>query len=246
MKAIILAAGVGRRLGVHGDAPKCLLKFGGLTLLERHIGNLQRHRITDLTICVGYRQELIREAIVGLNLKMAHTVFNDAYREGSVVSLWSTREILRSGEDIILMDADVLYVDAIMDVLVSASPDNRFLCDRNFESGDEPVKICQRDGRIVEFRKRLDPDLEYNNCGESVGFFCLTAEMAARLADVTDAYIADDRREEPYEEAIRDLALARPDEFRVADVTGLPWIEIDFPEDIIRANEQILPQINEH
>ncbi len=166
MKAIILAAGVGRRLGVHGDAPKCLLQFGGRTLPESHIANPQRHDITDLT----------------------------------------------------------LYLDF----------------------GDRPAKLCRHDCRIVAFRNQLALDLEYNSCDGSVRILGLMAETAAGLANATDTYIANDRREEPYEEAIRDLALACPDEFRVADVSGLPWIEIDFPEDIIRANEQILPQINEN
>jgi choline kinase len=98
----------------------------------------------------------------------------------------------------------------------------------------------------VEFRKRLAPDLEYNDCGESVGFFSFTAATAAKLADIAESYVSSRRREEPYEEAIRDLALADPDSFCVEDVTGLPWIEIDFPEDIMRANDVILPRINGH
>jgi choline kinase len=143
------------------------------------------------------------------------------------------------------MDADVLYAPAILKPLLAIPVRNRFLSDRDFIPGDEPVKICVDNGRIVEFRKQLAPDLHYNECGESVGFFSLDSSMAARLAATTEAYIAAARREAPYEEAIRDLALAYPDSFHVEDVTGVPWIEIDFPEDIIRANEQILQQIND-
>jgi len=243
MRAVILAAGVGRRLGAHGDAPKCLLEFGGQTLLARHVTNLRRHGVTEVTVCVGYRAELITAFIRDTGYSTVDTVTNEAYREGSIVSLWTARDVLRAGDDIILMDADVLYTAEIMARLVAAPASNRFLCDRDFEPGDEPVKICLNDDRIVEFRKRLTPDLDYNDCGESVGFFSLTAAMAARLAEIADSYVTAGRREEPYEEAIRDLALAAPDEFRVEDVSGLPWIEIDFPEDIIRANDTILPQI---
>jgi len=179
-------------------------------------------------VCVGYRAELITAFIRDTGYSTVDTVTNEAYREGSIVSLWTARDVLRAGDDIILMDADVLYTAEIMARLVAAPASNRFLCDRDFEPGDEPVKICL---------------LDYNDCGESVGFFSLTAAMAARLAEIADSYVTAGRREEPYEEAIRDLALAAPDEFRVEDVTGLPWIEIDFPEDIIRANDTILPQI---
>jgi choline kinase len=50
---------------------------------------------------------------------------------------------------------------------------------------------------------------------------------------------------EPYEEAIRDVLLAEPRQFGYEDVTGLPWIEIDFPEDVKRARDDILPRLHE-
>jgi choline kinase len=78
-----------------------------------------------------------------------------------------------------------------------------------------------------------------------VGFFSFTAQMASRLADAVDGFIAEDRQEEPYEEAIREIALRDPLEFVVEDVTGLPWVEIDFPEDITRAREIVLAQIDD-
>ncbi|TDJ66486.1 MAG: phosphocholine cytidylyltransferase family protein [Proteobacteria bacterium] len=246
MRAIILAAGVGRRLEGHGDRPKCLLEFGGHSLLERHVRILKNLGVTDLTLCVGYRHELIDAVLGNQAYAGVTTVVNEAYHEGSIVSLWATREVLRSGNNIMLMDADVLYSEGTIRPLVDPVPRNRFLCDRNFEPGDEPVKICLRAGRIVEFRKRLAPDLDYNDCGESIGFFSFTAEMAARLADLTDSFVSSGRREEPYEEAIRELALAHPTDFCVEDVTGLPWIEIDYPEDIVRANEIIMPQLDDY
>ena len=67
--------------------------------------------------------------------------------------------------------------------------------------------------------------------------------MAERLAMRTEAYVAAGRRDAPHEEAIRDLALEYPAEFHIEDVTGLPWIEIDFPEDVARARDEILPRL---
>ena len=99
--------------------------------------------------------------------------------------------------------------------------------------------------QLVEFRKRLAPDLAYDYSGESVGFFRFSRSMAARLAERTEDYVQDGRLDEPYEEVIRDLLLESPEEFGFEDVTGLPWVEIDFPQDIERAQKEILPQINE-
>jgi choline kinase len=245
MRAIILAAGVGRRLGEHGDNPKCLLEFGGRSLLDRHIANLEACHISDITLCVGYRRALIESAVRDLGHAAVRTTVNDEYELGSIVSLWATRDVLRSGEDIVLMDADVLYATAIIQALFKTPIANRFLFDRNFIPGDEPVKICLQAGRIVEFRKRIADGLTYTDCGESVGFFSLKSAMAMKLAEVTERYIAEDRRTEPYEEAIRDIALANPQEFSIEDITGSAWIEIDYPEDIDRARAEILPKIDD-
>ena len=111
------------------------------------------------------------------------------------------------------------------------------------EPGEEPVKLCVHDGYLVEFRKQVAPNLAYDFAGESVGFFRFESAIAHRLATHTEQYVADGRHEEPYEEAIRDLLLETPEAFGYEDITGLPWIEIDFPKDIQRAENEILPQL---
>ncbi|MCP6330264.1 phosphocholine cytidylyltransferase family protein, partial [Klebsiella pneumoniae] len=73
--------------------------------------------------------------------------------------------------------------------------------------------------------------------GESVGFFRFSPDMAAALADACDRYMAAGRDTVEYEEAIRDLILADPTRFAHADVTDLPWTEIDFPEDVAKARD---------
>ena len=245
MRAIILAAGVGQRLGDHGNRPKCLLRFGGRSLLERHLRILSDADITEVTICVGYEANAIRSELSALGRQDVRTIMNPRFREGSVVSLFSTAEVLRGGRDIILMDADVLYSPAVIAPLFKQPVGNRFLSDRGFEPGDEPVKLCMVNGRICEFRKVLAADLKYDDCGESVGFFSFTAATAAELADACERYVSRGHRDTPYEEAIRDLVLADPANYVVEDVTGLPWLEIDFPADIQRANQEILPRIDE-
>ena len=70
--------------------------------------------------------------------------------------------------------------------------------------------------------------------------------MAAELATITDQFVAASRHEEPYEPAIREILLnGWPSRFGVEDITGLPWIEIDTPEDLRRAREKILPALGE-
>jgi choline kinase len=241
MKAIILAAGVGGRLGEHHDKPpKCLLRFGGKSLLQRHLDALQRCGVEDISITVGYQAQLIEAELRTLSARAAvMTVYNPDFTKGSLISLWTMRDRLTSGDDMLLMDADVLYDHRILERLVNAQEANCFLLDRDFEAGEEPVKLCIRDGVPVEFRKEVNAGLEYDFCGESVGFFRFRAAAAARLSGHCERYISGRQDDAPYEEAIRDLLLESPAEFGFVDISGLPWIEIDFPEDVERARNQI-------
>ncbi len=246
-KALILAAGIGQRLGeAGGGGPKCLLEVGGRSLLARQLEQLAACGIEQVVLATGHQAGLIEQALDQIDTTLDITlVHNPAYTEGSVVSLWTLREHLASGEALLLMDADVLAHTEILRRLTSTVLPNCFLLDRDFEPGEEPVKLCLRGGRLVEFRKQPVAELSWELAGESVGFFRFEPRMAARLARRTEQYVAGGRRGEPYEEAIRDLLLAAPDEFGFEDITGLPWIEIDFPGDLTRARESILPRIEE-
>ena len=235
--AILLAAGVGQRLGETHDGPKVLLDFDGRSLLDRHLAALTAVGVDDLVVTVGHEAEALRHAIGD----RAGTMLNPDYRQGSLVSLWMQRDRLRAGRPVLLMDGDVLYDTRMLARLVAAPGEAVLLVDRELEPGDEPVKVCFRGETMVDFRKR--PDHAHDWHGESVGFFKFGAAMAAKLADACDRYVAAGRTDIEYEEAIRDLMLAEPDAFTYVDVTDLPWTEIDFPEDVGKARDAILPHL---
>jgi len=246
MKALMLAAGMGNRLSGRDEThhPKCLLRFGGRTLLERHIENLRGAGIDGLVMVVGYRSNEIEAEIDRLGATdFVEFVVNPRYREGSVVSLWTGRDALTAGAPVVFMDADVLYDPAILQALIEGPGSTCFPFDTGFEDGDEPVKFCLRGTRPVEFRKAV-PNQDYDTVGEWVGFIRLAPDFASALAERVDTYVRDGRLAEPYEEAVRDLLLSDlGDTVGAVDIAGKPWIEIDFPEDVARAETRILPRI---
>jgi choline kinase len=247
MRAIILAAGRGQRLQQpqHQQIPKCLLRFGGRTLLERHLLALRECGVSEVVLALGFKRELIEAEIERMRLTPApEVVINPGFELGSVLTVHTVAEPLGRGGDVLLMDADVLYHAQILKALVAGERAvNRVLMDRDFEAGDEPVKLCLRGGVPVELRKRPAPDLQYDTVGESVGFFRFDEAGARRLAEIVAGYVARGASDMPHEEAVRDLIRERDHAFDVADVTGLPWIEIDFPNDVARAEQEILPEL---
>jgi choline kinase len=247
MRAIILAAGRGVRLLQPEDSqvPKCLLRFDGVSLLERHLRMLKSSGVEEIVFALGFRHELVVAELDRLAWQpRPEIVLNMRFELGSVLTLHSVSDAMTRGGDVLVMDADVLYDERIMEPLVAGrSPVNRLLIDRDFEDGEEPVKICLRDGVPIELRKQLPAAIEYDTIGESVGFFRFTESAARRLAVLVAGYVSSGRSQMPHEEAVRDLLIERTQHFAVADVTGAPWIEIDYAQDVVRATNEVLPQL---
>jgi choline kinase len=247
MRAIILAAGLGLRLQQPEDQqlPKCLLRFGDMSLLERHLRLLRDAGVDEIVLALGFRHELVEEELDRLSWHpRPEIVLNDRFDLGSVLTVHVAADAMTRGGEVLLMDADVLYDARILTALVAGHrPVNRMLIDRDFEAGEEPVKLCVRNGVPIELRKQLAADLQYDTIGESVGFFRFEQEGARRLAALVAGYVARDSARMPHEEAVRDLIREGSHRLEVADVTGAPWIEIDYAADVARAAREILPEL---
>lgn len=243
MKVAMLAAGMGRRLEMGEDAPpKALLRFDGASLLQRHLDILAHFGLPDLTVVVGHQASAIEAELGALDAReRVRTRFNPDYREGSVLSLRMLRDDLTAGRPVLYMDADVLYDWRLLERLLSSPHDNCILIDRDFEPDADLVDVRIRDGRIIAFDKGIPP-ADADIRAEWIGFARFDAVTAAALARAIEGYVQDGRTDVIYEKAMRDVILAA-DAFGFEEVTGLPWIEIDFPEDLERAHTEILPRL---
>ncbi|MFV2045039.1 MAG: NTP transferase domain-containing protein [Anaerolineales bacterium] len=240
----MLAAGIGARLNgtATKSSPKVLLRFGGRSLLQRHIDILRRRGIEELVLGVGFNREEIEQEVADIGAEgFVRMVFNPDFEAGSIVTLWKLRDELCWGGPVLLMDGDVLYDDRLMERLVTSNNPNCLLLDRRIAAPhDEAVKLCIREGEIVEFRKWLSAEFDF--CGESVGFFRFSSRVAESIIAQTRLYLEQGRRHDPYEEPLRDVMLtSRCGTFAYEDVTDLPWIEIDSAADVARANAEVLP-----
>ncbi len=242
MKGIMLAAGFGERLQLQADAPpKILLQFGGKSLLQRHAEILKYLGFDELVLGVGNKADEIRREIVDLDIgDFVRTVDCPEYSKGAPYTLWGLRAEFDGPA--VFMDGDVLYDHRLMAKLCDSEHETCFAMDRNIRPSDDPVKICFRNGEIVDFHKV--PSAPHDEFGEWIGFLRLSAAMAARVEGALRPYIEEGRTDFIYEQAFGDLLRASPPgSFGIADVTGLPWTEIDFPYDLEYARTEIFPRL---
>ena len=242
MKAVMLAAGVGSRLEKETNfPPKTLLRFGGKTLLQRHAEILKYLGFDELVMGVGYQADRIRaeNAAIGAG-DFVRTVDCPDHDKGAPYTLWGLRAEFTGPT--VFMDGDVLYDHRLMARLVNSRHQTCFAMDRNVRPGDDPVKLCFKDGRIVDFHKL--PTAPFDAYYEWIGFLRLSSEIARRVEPALRPYIEAGRTDFIYEQSFRDILYASPDgTFGIEDITGLPWTEIDFPHDLVYAEKTIFPRL---
>jgi choline kinase len=239
MKAVILAAGVGKRLWeITQHRPKCLIEIGGRSLLHRYLEILAGLGIGRTTIVVGYRQEMIRAAVerdaCGVTVDF---LVNDQFHRGSISSLWIARAAL--DDDVIVMDADVLFHRDILRRLVESSHQNALLMDETVRQTGEECMVVVAGGRVIALTKKM-PD-RYDYAGEGVGFLRVRHADTPHMVESLQSHIDKGSWNMEYEDALQQF-------FQTVKVGhekigGLPWTEIDFVEDVKKAELDVLPRL---
>jgi choline kinase len=238
MRGIILAAGAGTRLnGTAGQSPKCLLEVGGITLIERQIAILAAAGIEQITVVVGYEADRVRR-VCGQRVTY---VENPQYSEtNSLYSLWLARPLLYGG--FVVLNCDVLFHPGLLDDLLTARHQNALLLAYREAHqplfGDEEMKVKVRCGRVLEMSKTMNPaDAD----GENLGIVKFGAQGTPALIAIMERLIERGGVREWAPRAFSEFA--GTSSLHAIGTRGLPWIEIDFPDDLQIAVRDVLPQI---
>lgn len=234
MKAIILAAGAGRRLGASG--PKCMIDVAGASIIHRQIAAFQAAGVTEFVIVVGYRDVEVREHLAAFPGSFTFIV-NPRYAEtNTIYSLFLAREHLDG--PCWYANGDVVFDERLTRRLRAPGGGAELAVVRG-RCGDEEVKVVVEGGRIVRIGKVLPPEA----ClGEFVGVARFgepaSRALAASLAECVErqGVVAD------YFERALDM-ICSDHELVPVDVSDLPCHEIDFPEDLAHVLEDIAPRL---
>ncbi|HEY7532955.1 MAG TPA: phosphocholine cytidylyltransferase family protein [Nitrospiraceae bacterium] len=239
MKAIILAAGVGKRLWqVTQHRPKCLIQLGGQTLLQRYLKGLAEVGIRRADIVVGYKQEMIRSAVEADSCGVRVTfLVNEQFHRGSISSLWIARTAL--DDDVVIMDADVLFHRDILRRLVESPWPNCLLMDDTVKQTGEECMVVVEGGRVIALTKKMP--LHYDHAGEGVGFLKVRHADTPHVVASLRTYVDREAWTMEYEDAL--LEFFQNVKVGYEPIGGLPWTEIDFTEDVTKAEREILPKL---
>jgi L-glutamine-phosphate cytidylyltransferase len=240
VNAVILVAGVARRMAPLTDTThKALLPAGGRPVLSRMLEALQAAGVRQATLVVGHCADQVRKVAGDRVGRMAvRYIHNPEYTRGSVISLYAARQCLR--EPVLVMDADVLFPPEFLIRLLALPAPSALLVDRAFTDTGEEVKVYTRGDRVIALGKKVVPEV-WEAVGEGVGFFKCGAEAAPELVRGLSKVIEESRGLGEWEDAIHVLAPHR--HVGWVDVTGMPWTEIDFVEDLRRAESDVLPRV---
>lgn len=230
MKAVILVAGVGKRLrGVTGS-PKCLLKIGGVALIERYLSALAKLNVRDVVLVVGYEKERVIEFVGRLSFPgNIEFVENPDFTRGSILSLYRAMAVVDG--DFLLMDGDVYFESEILKTLVRSDPENLVAVDTKSSSSGEEVMVGIKGARILDMSRNLAGN--YDVVGEAVGFYKLGGQGAEELRGILEEQVKLGKHNLGYEDILP--LLFQRIHFRPLIVDGLRWVEIDFEEDVGRA-----------
>ena len=238
MIGVILAAGMAKRLRPLTDTkPKCLLKVGERTLLERTVDAMRQAGIQEFLVVTGYRGEMIRDFLGEYSSHIGKISFTfldntDYEHNNNIYSLWMACQKVRDC-DFLLMDSDILCDPAAV-VRIAQEPVSALAVNRH-ELGEEEMKVVvDADSRITEISKTCSPEAAM---GESVGIEKITADYSEALARELDQMILQEGLIDIFYERAFERLIPQGHTFKVVDTTHYFSYELDTPEDFKRAQE---------
>lgn len=235
MQAIILAAGMGRRLGEYtSDNTKCMLEVNGVRLIDRMLGQLSKLNLSRLVIVIGYEGQKLKSYLTkNYPSYPIEFVENNVYdKTNNIYSLWLARGFMAE-EDTLLLESDLIYEDAILEAAINSEDDNVALVSKYETWMDGTMVRIDDDRNIVNFIpkaafKYSDTDFYY----KTVNIYKFSKDFIVNhYLPFLDAYIKVLGENEYYEQVLRVITLIDKCGIKALPIKG-DWYEIDDVQDL--------------
>lgn len=233
-KAVIVAAGTSQRMGdLAQDMPKCFLPIAGKPLIEYSLDALHSYGIDDVAFVVGYQREQFP-----MKLGNKYTYIYDPLYMGNMLSFWFAKDFIKD-EDFFYLHSDLLYDPAILGIVLGVKAPivlavEQIACD------DEMMKVKVDGMSLVASSKDIPLEEAF---GEWTGIAKFTASGFEEYLIEVERLLKEKQFRVYDTAAMSRLAHRKPGIIQVAPFRGLPFIEIDYSQDLYRAGTEVYPKL---
>lgn len=248
MQAIILAAGMGKRLKelTHNNT-KCMVKVNGVTMIERMLRQLERHNLSKIILVVGYKADELKNYISTLNITTPIIyVDNPIYdKTNNIYSLSLAKNYLKK-EDTLLFESDLIFEDSVIDTLLNDSRDTLALVDK-YESWMDGTCVKLTDSDDIEsfVPKKNFKFEEINQYYKTVNIYKFSKSFSKNIyVPFLEAYQMALGKNEYYEQVLRVIVMLDNPKIKAKRLSGELWYEIDDIQDLDIAESIFMPNEN--
>lgn len=237
MQAIILAAGMGRRLGeLTQDNTKCMVPVNGVRLIDRMLSQLSTLHLSRVIIVVGYKGKELMDYIGNryehlLNIEYAENPVFD--KTNNIYSLSIVKQQLQE-DDTLLIESDLIFDDAMFDMILSNPYPNLALVAKYETWMDGTMVRIDADNNIVNFvpKKAFNYD-EVDTYYKTVNIYKFSREFSSQVyVPFLDAYCRVMGNNEYYEQVLRVITLLDKADLKALPIDKERWYEIDDVQDL--------------
>ncbi len=241
MKAIILSAGQGKRLlPITEDTPKCLLRIDDQTIIEYQINTLSTIGIEHIVVVTGFKSLKVENYLKGIYKNTSLDIkyyYNPFYAvSDNLATCWIVRE--EFDRDFFIINGDDLFEGALVKKLLETDPYPVTVAmniKSTYDTDDMKVVYNEKTGKLQEVSKLIDCNKAK---GEAIGIHLFRDEGVNLFKNTVEELMREPSGlKKWYLSAIN--ALAKKDAVNVCNITGFKWIEVDYPDDLVKAKELI-------
>ena len=249
MQAVILAAGMGKRLkDLTENNTKCMVKVNGVTLIDRMLHQIDKHGLEKIVIVVGYKGDLLKEYIGTLDIKTKiQFISNDIYDQtNNIYSLYLAKyELIK--DDTLLFESDLIFEDSVLDLLINDERKTLALVDKYESWMDGTCVTLTEDDEIHSFIPGKNFDFsEKQNYYKTVNIYKFSKEFSnTSYVPFLDAYTKAMGNNEYYEQVLKVITMLNYSELRAKRLNGQLWYEIDDVQDLDIATSMFTKDIKE-
>lgn len=236
MQAIILAAGMGKRLGeLTKNNTKCMVEVDGVRLIERALRILERKNLNRIILVVGYQHENLMTFVNSLGIQTKiEFIINGVYdKTNNIFSLSLAKEQMIE-DDTLLLESDLIFEERLIDMLLEDKRDSLALVDK-FESWmDGTCIVVDQDDNITDFIPgKLLQYREKEQYYKTVNIYKFGADFSKNVyVPFLEAYAKVMGNNEYYEAVIKLILLLDKNTMKAKRLQGELWYEIDDIQDL--------------